>query len=456
MGSITSALFSAANSLTVLGNAFDVIENNISNANTPGFARQDVNLQALPFDPDQGLAGGVSSGPLINSRAEYLDQAVRTQQQMLGSAQQQAGDLSQVQSLFPLSSTAGVATDLNNFFNSFSQLSVNPNDEPSRQGVISSATTLAQDIQSTATGIQQISSNITTQTGSVVSQINQLASQIASINQQFDSSPTASQDSGLDAQMHADLENLSQLVNFTLIPSGNGTYNVALGGQTMLVTGDQAQQISADNTGGSTAILDSQGNDITSQVTQGQLGALIGEQNTILPGYLTSLNTFAQSLADTVNSQLGEGIDENGEPGAALFSYDSASDAASTIAVTGITADQIAAAATGSPGGNDNAVALAQIANQPAVNGYTFTQYYGNLASQVGSDVSQANQSVTLAQSQLSQAQSEDTAASGVDLNEEAIQLMQYQQAYTAASKMVGVLQGLTQTIIDAVQPVSS
>lgn len=453
MGSITSALQSAANTLGVFGNAFDVIENNISNANTPGYARQDVNLEAMPFDPNTGLAGGVQSGPLINSRSEYLDQAVRTQQQLLGSAQQQSTDLSQIQTLFPLSSTAGVATDLTNFFNSFSALSVNPNDEPTRQAVITSANTLAHDIQSTATGIQQVSANINSQTGAVVTQINQLASEIASINQQYESNTSASQDEGLDAQMHADLENLSQLANFTLIPSNDGTYNVALGGQTMLVIGGQAQPISVDNTGNQTTILDAQGNDITSEITQGQLGAMIQEQNTTIPGYMSSLNTFAQSLADTVNDQLAQGVDENGDPGTPLFSYDQASDAASTIAVTGITADQIAAASTASPGGNDNAVALAQLANQATVGGYTFTQYYGNLTAQVGSDVQQANQSVTLAQSQLTQAQSEDQAASGVDLNEEATELMQFQQAYDAAGKLVSVLQDLTQTIIDAVQP---
>src|SRR5579872_1345087 len=102
MGSLTTSLFSSANALTAIERTFDVIENNITNANTPGYAKQDQSLQSEPFDPSQGLAGGISAGPLINSRSEYLEHAVRTQQTALGSAQQYAGDLGQVQNLFSL------------------------------------------------------------------------------------------------------------------------------------------------------------------------------------------------------------------------------------------------------------------------------------------------------------------------------------------------------------------
>jgi flagellar hook-associated protein 1 len=456
MGGITSALLGSANTLGVLSQAFETIENNISNANTPDYARQDINLQPLAFDPQTGLSGGVASGPLISSRSQYLEQAVWTQQGLAGDAGQRAGDLGQVQSLFSLTSSSGVAPSLNALFNSFSQLSVSPNDATNRQAVITAANGLVANIQQTAAGIEQVSSNIQTQTGSVVNQINQIASQIASINQQYANDPGAHQDAGLDAQMYNQLENLSQLANFSLVQTNSGTFNVVLGGQTNLVLGAQSMPISVDNTGATTTILDSQGNDITSELNQGQLGALIQENNTTLPGYTTQLNTFAQTVADTVNGQLSQGVDENGNAGAPLFSYDQGSDAASTIAVTGITPDQIAAAATGSPGGNDNAVALAQLGNQPVSNGLTLTQMYGNLASQVGSDVQTATDDQNLAQNQLSAAETQRSNISGVDLNAEATQLIQYQQAYEAAGKLVSVLSGLTQNIIDAVQPLTS
>jgi flagellar hook-associated protein 1 FlgK len=453
MASLSSALVSSANALNTFASAFAVIENNVTNANTPGYARQDVNLQPLPFDPAGGLAGGVDAGPLINSRSELVEQAVRTQQSQLGTAQQTVSDLSQIEPLFDLTSTSGIAAAIDSFFNSFSQLGVNPNDTLSRQSVINQARTLAETIQHTAHGIGQVSANVASQTGQSVAEINRLAGQIARLNLQYQSSAGAGQDAGLDAQMHADLENLSQIANFSVIKTSSGGLNVAIGGQTPLVIGGTAFPISVDSSSSQTIILDSQSNDITAQITQGQLGAMIQEENATLPGYLTSLNTLAQSIADTVNGQLAQGIDQNAAAGDPLFSYNSATDAASSIAVTNLTPDQIAAAPPGSPGGNGNAVSIAQLATAPAMNGLTFTAFYGNLGARIGNDIVSAQQDQSQAQDQLTQVQNQRAAESGVSLNEQATQLLQFQQAYQAVGRMVSVLQSLTETVINMVQP---
>ncbi|HML18475.1 MAG TPA: flagellar hook-associated protein FlgK [Bryobacteraceae bacterium] len=451
MATLTSSLLNAANSMQVFTESLNTIENNITNANTPGYAAQDQLLVAQPFDPSTGATGGVEAGPLISSRSDYLEQQVWNQSESLGYAQQQSNDLNEVQPLFDLTSTTGIASDLNNFFNSFSQLSISPNDTISRQAVIQQATALAQNINGSANTMNQTMDDIASQTTDVVGNINQIASQIAAINQQYQSNANNTQDAGLSAQMYTALENLSSLANFTVLKQPDGTFTVLLGGQTPLVMGSQQFQISA-NTSSQTSILDSNGNDITSEITQGQLGALIQDRNTTIPGYLNTLNTFAQSLADTVNGQLNEGVDENGNaPTTDLFSYDQPSDAAETIAVTGITPDQIAAASSDAPGGNGNAIALAQLATAPSVNGYSFTQYYGNLGTQVGNDVSSAQQNQTQFQDQLTQAQAARANQDGVSLNTEAAMVLQFQQAYQAAGQLVSILNSMTQTVITMV-----
>jgi flagellar hook-associated protein 1 len=451
MGSLTSALHSSANALSVFERTFEVIENNITNANTPGYAKQDQAIDTLQFDPEHGLSGGIGAGPLVSSRSEYIETSVRTQQSNLGAAQQRAGDLSQVQPLFSLTSDSGVANSLNSFFNTFSQLTVNPNDEVSRQAVITQAGQLAQDINQSAAGIAQVGTNVTSQTGVVVSQINQFATQIASINQRFRTNSQAQQDESLDTDLHNSLEGLSSLANISVIRAGDGSYNVYLGGQVPLVLGDQVTPVTAGNVSGQTSILDAQGNDVTSQINGGQLGALIQEKNSTLPGYTTDLNTLAASLADNVNATLASGVDQNGAtPTTGLFTYDPTNPSA-TLAVTNITPDQIAAASAAAPGGNGNAVALSQLANATVTNGYTFTQFYGNLGSRVGSDVAGAQQDESQAQDQLTQAQTQRTSVSGVDLNEEATKLLQFQQAYQAVGKLVSVINSLTDTLMQMI-----
>ena len=454
MGSLSlfTGLFNAASAMQTFTQTMDVVENNVVNANTPGYVRQDPSLTALPFDPSAGLAGGVLAGSLISSRSEYLEQAVRTQASALGDAKQRATDLAQIEPVFDLTSSAGIANAINGFFNSFSQLAVNPNDLLSRQSVLTQASNLAQSLNSASASMSGISDNIASQTASVAANINQIAGQIAAINKSFLEDAGASQDAGLDAQMHSALENLSSLTNYTVLKDSLGAYNVYIGGQTPLVIGAKTFDISAITSSGQTQLLDSEGNDITAQISGGSLAALVGERNATIPGYISNLNTLAQSIADTVNTQLSQGLDQSGAaPTVNMFAYDQPSNAAATISVTSLTPDQVAAAAANAPGGNGNAIAVAQLASFQAVNGQTFTQFYGALGAAVGSDVANAQQDQNQAQDLLTQAQSQRAATSSVSLNEEAIKILQFQQAYQAAAKVVTTLETLTQTVINLI-----
>jgi flagellar hook-associated protein 1 len=457
MGNLLTSLLNSAGALSTYQQVFNVIENNITNANTAGYADQNQSLAAQPFDPSQGLSGGVMAGPLVSSRSEYLEQDVRNQQQLLGNSTQLATDLGQVQSLFNLTGTSEISDTMSALFNSFSSLSVSPNDPGARQSVLNAAGQVAQSFNQAAAGLAQVSTSVESETGSAVTQINQLATQIAALNQQYQTTPDASQDAGLSAQMNTDLESLSSIANFSTIQTSDGGVNVFLGGQTALVLGSQQFQISADLSPTGSTILDAEGNDITAQIssptTNGSLGALLDEQNTILPGYTTQLNTLAQTFADQVNGQLAQGVDANGAAGANLFSYDQANNAASSLAVTNITTDQIAAASAGAPGGNGNAIAVSQLATATVVNGLTFTEAYGQLGAQVGQDVANAQSDQTQDQDLVTQAQQQRSQVSGVNLNAEAAKLLQFQQAYQAVGKLVTVLDDLTETLMDMMPP---
>jgi flagellar hook-associated protein 1 FlgK len=221
--------------------------------------------------------------------------------------------------------------------------------------------------------------------------------------------------------------------------------------------GDKSYAIQGDFSTPQTAILSSSGADITSQITGRQLGAELDNNNNVLPSYVAGLNNLAQTLADQVNNALNNGIDQNGAaPVTNLFSYDPNTGAAATLTVNPLTTDQIAAAAPGAPGGNANALALAALANAPVVNGYTFAQDYGNLGGQVGSDLAAAQNNSSTDQALLTQSESLRQLASGVSLDTEALNLMQYQRSYDAISKMLGVLNSLSLDVVNMLPPISS
>jgi flagellar hook-associated protein 1 FlgK len=457
MGSLAASLINASGALDAYQGALEVTENNVTNANTPGYANQLVNLVAQPFDLANGDSGGVMLGTTQSSRSQLAEQSVRTQQSAYSYDQQQVSDLSTAQDYFSLSATSGIGPDMSAFFGSFSSLSVTPNDTVARQTVLNDAATVAQDFNDAADGLLSQTNNLQQATISTISSINQLAGTIAQINSQTSVGPSGGVDAGVDAQLNASLDELSQYVNFTVLQQPDGQTSVYLGGQTPLVVGEQSYAIQGDFSTPQTAILSSSGTDITDQVANGQLGAELNDNNNLLPSYVSGLNTLAQTFADQVNNGLNNGIDENGAaPVTNQFTYNATTGAAASLAVNPLTPDQIAAASPGAPGGNGNALALAALANAPVANGYTFAQAYGNLGGQVGSDLSSATNNSTTDEALLSQAQSLRQQISGVSLDEEAVSLMQYERSYDAISKMLGVLNTLSLDVVNLLPPVSN
>ncbi|HWF47062.1 MAG TPA: flagellar hook-associated protein FlgK [Bryobacteraceae bacterium] len=458
MSNYLTSLGNATSSFSAIEQAMEVVSNNTTNAATPGYASQTQSLEADPFDPAQGAIGGVSAGPVISSRDIYAEINVQNAQSAINYSSTLANTLQSVIPLFSLNTSSNTDTTiggtLNSLFNSFSSLSVSPNDAATRAGVLNAASNLASAFNSTYQSLSTTANGVVADTRSTVASINSLAADIQQINAQTLRSGGTGPDAGTDAQLYSDLENLSKLTNITFNQQADGTTSVYLGGQSALVVGSTQYAISSKsittsaNTQG-TQIVDANGNDITQLATSGQLGGLIDLSNTKLPGYISQLNTLAQNVADQVNTQLTSGTDQNGNTGQALFSY-TAGAAAKTLSVTGITAPHLAAASTSAQGGNDNAVALQKLQNATfaSLGGATFTQYYANVSSNVGSDSSNASNSETTQQQLLSQAQSLRSNVSGVSLDQQATLLAEYQQSYDAISKLITVVNSLVQTVI--------
>lgn len=453
MGSLLSSLLNSAQALSVCARQFATIQNNVANISTPGFARQSQTLIALPFNLDIGFTGGVRAGIVESARSDYAESGVRTQTSLLGQAQQKATDLAQVESLFDLSSATGVPTTLTALFQSFAALAVNPNDPNARQSVLNSAGAVATAFNQTAAGLIKAEHQVDQQVGSNVDAINHLAGQIRDLNATRMQDAASKSDAGLDAQMYSTLQSLASYANFTVLQQPNGTMSVLLGGQTALVIGDHQYSIQADFSAPNTRILDADGKDISSQITSGQVAGLLEEKNSLLPSYLTNLNQQALTLSNSVNAKLQSGVDTSGAaPIVDLFSYNSTAGEAGSISVTDILPDQIAAAYPGAPGGNGNALDLADMANQKLLNGSTLIQAFGNLGGKVGKDISNSKQQTVTQTSMVTQAQSLRDQISAVDLNTEATKLLQIQQAYQANSKILTVLNEMTTTIMGLIR----
>ncbi len=449
MGNLFTSLLNSANAVRVLDRQLAVLQNNVTNANTPGFVRQTQSVQAMAFDLSSGLQGGVAAGPVLSSRSEYAEQAVQQQVSRQGYADQRANDLAALEPLFDLSSETGIASSLNGLFESFSKLSINPNDTIARQNVIDSARAVGESFSQVSTGLAAASDHAGQQITSTVKSINELTAQIRDLNVSRLRDFRSTGDAGLDAQMHTALEQLSEYTDVVALKDPDGAINVYLGGQTPLVIGNHQYRLTPEVAPGQAIVRDATGADVTANVTSGKLAALVNERGTTLPSYRDDLNKLAAAVADQVNGQLKAGLDASGnQPSVDLFQYDAATGSAATLTVTAIQPADIAAASKTAPGGNGNALDLAALASSPLVDGFTLTQYFGNLETRIGRDVSSAQDDEKTQQSLVDQTRSMRAELSSVSLDEEAAVLMQIQRQYQATGKMLNVLNDLTDTLM--------
>lgn len=471
MGSLFSALDSAASALDAFQRAVDVTQNNVTNANSPGYAVQVPVFQSQDLQSGNGLSGGVLE-QTQNERNPFADAAVRQQLSLQGAAQQLQTSLTPLQNVFDVSSGSAIPSALNQLFSSFSQWSTQPSNAVYQTAVISAAQQTATAFQQAASQLSSIQSSTVQDLQSTVSQINQDAASIQNYNVSL--SQQGGADPGAQAQLESTLEDLSGLANVQVIAGNSGTVTVLLGGQTPLVIGSQVDQLqvqsvatNGENGPPNQAIVDSNGNDVTSQITSGSLSGLLTAVNDVIPslaggGTQTGgLNTLAKGLADAVNNLLEQGSSTATPPyqaGVPMFTYNAASPAgiAASLSVNpALTPGGLAATNPGPPvESNGIALQLAGLDNAPGgqIGGMGFTQYFGTLVSQVGNAVSNASTSATAQTQLVAQAKNLQQQLSGVNLDDEAIRLVQLQSSYQAASKVVTVIDELTQSLMTMVQ----
>jgi flagellar hook-associated protein 1 FlgK len=194
----------------------------------------------------------------------------------------------------------------------------------------------------------------------------------------------------------------------------------------------------------------SEGNNITSQITSGQLGGTIQARDQEIPQTQTELDTLAAGLANAVNTVQVAGFDLKGNAGTNLFSPPpvSGAGAAASFAVAITDPSLIAASSDGTPGSNGNAEAMYALNSQPIVDGQSPADYYSGIVFDIGNDASNASAEQSASTLVLQQLNDQRASISGVSLDEEAANMVQYQDAYAASAQVITTINDMMYAVI--------
>jgi len=446
MGSLSSSLSIAVQSLNAASGALQATNNNIANANTPGYTREVPILQETAPTIDGNLS--VGSGVAIEGYQSVRDQLVQTQIQRETTAQSGANaqltSLQQIQPTFT-TSTQDIGTDMSALFSSISSLSTNPTSSASRQAVLTAGQNLATAFNTASNSLTAQQAGLNTQVTQDVSQINQLTQQIAALNPQIAALKGTVQDGGtLEDQQNELVLKLSALTNVD-VTQGNDGVTLSTANGTPLVLGSQSFALqTTTGSNGMTQVLDQNGTNITASLTSGDLGGTIQTRDTTIPGLLTQLDTLANQFATAFNAAQATGYDQNGNAGKNFFTIPATvAGTAGSISLAITNTSQIAASSDGTAGSSGNLANFSAVQTATLPSGQTPVNAYANLVYQVGSLTSSANAESTATAASLVQLNDQLNSVSGVSIDQESANLITYQTAYEAAARVVSTIQSL-------------
>ncbi len=482
---------------------------NISNANTIGYSRQRVNMEATLGYPGTGLTApktpgyigtGVQAQSVQRIRDSFIDTQFRQETNKLGYWESRSSAIAQVEDILNEPSDYGLAKSLNEFWKSLQDLSVNPENGGARAVVVQRGIAVADSFNYMDSSISQIKENSGKEIGISLKDVNSILEQLANLNDQIKSvEPNGYMPNDLYDARDNLLDQLSTYLPIEIdkVPNGGnalaiaeGTINVSMklkdGTTVKLVDGTDFVQlrnagnsstdkvtptsavtgfytVSVDASGAETRIDDI---DINSLSDLGKLKSLVnsygyiaadGTEKGMYVDIMAKIDLLAKSFAEEFNKLHGEGTDLQGAAGQAFF--DTAQPiSAKTIAVSQAIIDNpnLLAASSSAPGeaevGNGKqAMNLANMKSKglTGLGDISAQTYFEGLIGQLGVDGQQAIRLAFNSQT-LQQAVSERKASvSSVSLDEEMTNMITFQQAYNANARMITVIDETLDKIIN-------
>jgi flagellar hook-associated protein 1 FlgK len=451
----TRAMFAASAGLQTTGH-------NIANANVPGYSRQTVETQTAAGQfTGAGFFG--KGADVVGVVRAYDEQLTR---QAASTLSQSTYDRTRFEQLRRLEQSFGLGEQgighaAMQMFNAMSDVASRPLDLPSRSVVLARANEVSARFNSASAGLAALQNGVTNDVRLQVAEANQLAGNIASVNRQIAELKGLEQSpNDLLDQRDQLINRLSALIQVTTVPADDGTLGVFVAGGQRLVLGDEASplRIMVDASNLKLAAVGLVSGGVLRQIPPesiggGSLAGLLRFQNDDLQVANQMVDELAQSLVERVNAQQVLGLDMSGNPGEPLFApLDPLASAAFTIRVA--ISDPRGLAAATVDADNGNALAMTALRDEAFVDtarfpSTTFGEAYAQLIGEVGVRVQGAQAAADISAAVATSAETARASKSAVNLDEEAAMLIQYQQAYQAAAKVLQIAQSVFQELLD-------
>ncbi len=458
-GGLFSALNAARTSLEVNQKSIEIVGNNISNVNTEGYSRQRVTLAASRATPTPFgyLGSGVDVQTVERIRSKMIDQQLLGERPSLDQYEFKSSGLEFIEEIFNEPSDYGLSRNIEEFFNSWHDLANDPESTAARTVVRQKAQTMTNSFRRIDRELDNYQSHLNRELRDAVDEVNLITKEIAKLNERVvNAEVNGHQSPDLRDQRDLLVAKLSHLVDVRTNENTHGGITVSVGNRTLVVdTIYEPLTLTTLSESDPGPFVTFERDDNVAQITNGKIKGLLDLRDENIPDYLSRLDTLAVALVEEINTVHTTGFNLSGITGIDFFDSGTSGAADFEISASVLANANLIAAAdtTGEPGNNATALALANVADNLTMNSgeFTFSDYYNSLISNIGSQTQEANFlsntfSLTVEQLEFSQA-----AISGVSLDEEMTTMIEAQQAFTAAARVVSTVDEMTQVVLNMI-----
>lgn len=429
--------------------ALTTTSENIANVGVEGYARRSARLAEVGaasgiYNSQKTNAGmGVTIAGTTRASDQYRTAAVRTAGADLARTESGSAWLDRIQTALTGNQLTSRVTG---FFTAASTLAADPTSSAARTGMLESATTAAGAFSATGRALDQVAADLDSTADQGAAALNRFGAALARVNDGLArTGPETGAAASLADQRDQLLEQMSALVDLTVTTDSIGRATVKLGDSSgpVFVSGTTAGAVTyARNAGNVSFALFREGQASAVSPNGGALGGIVDGAARVADAR-AALDAIATDFTTEVNAfqARGQTLDCTA-PGAAMFATDPASPTEITLSLTD--PDGIAAAAAG--GGTRDGSNLATLQASRAT-----IKAEGRTTTLIANTAAAIEQRKLVAEAQSAIRDGAVTArdsVSGVNLDTEAVDLMRFQQAYQASSKVIQVARDIFQTII--------
>lgn len=455
--SLLNTLLVAGSGLKVASAGVSTTSHNVANAATEGYHVRSTTTETA--DPVRRGAAWFGQGTTLTGIYRAAD-AFLGRRQLEAAGDEAASSslkdsLVQVETWFDESRADGLRERLDQYYDALTEATADPSDRGLRIGVSTAAERLGEVLRRTANGLDQQLSDFEDALEGSTQGINEKLEEIAALNKGLAAAGGALSAGDLADRRDALIRDLSVAVGATAHLDGEGRATVLIGGHAV-VSGIEARSIRVDVSGPTPQVFMSADSGEVDITAGGTLGGRM-EAHALTAGYRARLDTFATDFATTTNTQHQAGFDASGVAGTAIFTFDPSDPAGSFTPAASILADPdliaFASGATGAAGDAGNLGLLMGLRETGSIGATLDTpeDFLSDLTSDVGRDTNTADVAASANAAILADLDELDQNLHGVDLDEQAQNLITYQTAYQAAAKVLAS----TQTMLDALMSIA-